>query len=234
MTSFNRRIALLTGASISALGVSALGLASPALAAPHDVAGTGTFAGASTATATLTICDIAATDPCFYGVYNTGAGLVAATVNSTATGRIVQADSGGTIELTLVNAVDSSAEIGAIASATGAANQTADANNTSALYQSATATTGDAINNVTNDGSLLIDAIANASASTGNAIADAYNYAGIWQYASVTAAGTGVAANNITNNGNYTAVASANATAPSRYRAGPGDTGIRPLPASDQ
>ena len=83
MKTTQRRIALLTGASISALGVSALGLASPAFAAPHDgLAGPTTVAGTSTTSSPITICDIAGANPCFYGVYNTGAGLVAATVNS--------------------------------------------------------------------------------------------------------------------------------------------------------
>ena len=220
MKTSHRRFALLTGASLTALGVTGLGVATPALAAPHDAftaADTGTYAGTSTATATLTICDIAATNPCFYGEYLTGSGAVTATVNSTATGRIAQADTGGTITLSLVNPAGSSAEIGAIAIATGAGNQTADANVTTALTQNASATTGDAVNTFTNDGSLLIDAVAVASASTGGADASAYNYAGAWQYATVALGGVGNASNSIVNNGTYTALASASAVAPSGF-----------------
>ena len=147
----------------------------------------------------------------------TGSGAVTATVNSTATGRIAQADTGGTITLSLVNPAGSSAEIGAIAIATGAGNQTADANVTTALTQNASATTGDAVNTFTNDGSLLIDAVAVASASTGGADASAYNYAGAWQYATVALGGVGNASNSIVNNGTYTALASASAVAPSGF-----------------
>jgi hypothetical protein len=61
MTTSHRRIALLTGASITALG-----LAMPAYAAPHDTLADGTYPGvadtnvpASAITETLVICEIA-------------------------------------------------------------------------------------------------------------------------------------------------------------------------------
>src|SRR5436190_16454299 len=44
MTTSHRRIALLTGASLTALGMTAL-TASPALAAPHDALADGTYTG---------------------------------------------------------------------------------------------------------------------------------------------------------------------------------------------
>ena len=122
MKTSHSRIALLTGASLSALGVTALGVASPAYAAPHDsLTGPVVNPGTSTSTTPIDICTIAAATPdCFFGVYDTGDGAAAALVNSTATGRIVQADTGPTIELTLNNAAGQSAEVGAIAVATGA------------------------------------------------------------------------------------------------------------------
>src|SRR3954469_4108864 len=68
MTTSHRRIALLTGASISALGVSSI-FAAPALAAPHDAPADGTYAGTSTTDHTVTICDLATdTGACFFGV----------------------------------------------------------------------------------------------------------------------------------------------------------------------
>src|SRR4051812_3273559 len=175
MKTSHRRMALLTGASLSALGVTALGIASPAMAAPHDVAGPGTNAGTSTTASPIDICTIAAaTANCFFGVYDTGIGAANAIVNSTATGRIVQADSGDTISLTLTNAAGQTAEVGAIASAIGAGAQVATASITSgAISQFATATTGSASNTIQNNGNLLVDAVAIAKSSGAGAIATA-------------------------------------------------------------
>src|SRR4051794_4411107 len=107
MTTSHRRIALLTGASLAALGIT-----SPALAAPHDGLADGTYAGADTTTDTVTICDLASTTDCFFGVIDsTGAPAI---VNSTASGLIRQHNALGDISLTLVNAGGDNAEIGAI------------------------------------------------------------------------------------------------------------------------
>src|SRR4051812_45750260 len=119
MTTTHRRIALLTGASISALGMSAL-VASPALAAPHDGTGTGgylaagTYTGIDTSAATLTICEIGTPDtpapnsPCFTGVIDT-TNPAFAQVNAPANGQIYQHDTGATVALDLIN--DGSAEV---------------------------------------------------------------------------------------------------------------------------
>ena len=125
MKTSHRRIALLTGASISALGVSSI-FATPAFAAPHDGATPGTFLADGTYTGidstadTLTICDIAVSpapdSPCFYGVIDTVSPAFA-TVNDTAHGQIYHHQTGGDITLDLIN--NGSAEVGAIAVATG-------------------------------------------------------------------------------------------------------------------
>ena len=100
-TTNSRRIALLTGASVAALGMSAL-TASPALAAPpHDAFGTGTAAGTDTTSDTVAICDLATNADCFFGVNATGAPAATANVNTTATGRILQHDAGATVTLSM-------------------------------------------------------------------------------------------------------------------------------------
>src|SRR5690242_3075547 len=110
MTTTQRRIALLTGASLATLGV-----ASPALAAPHSGLADGTYPGFSTSTSTVEICDLAtpAGSPCFYGMIDT-VPPAAATVPAFA---LSQFDTGATISLSMAN--NGSAEIGAIAIATG-------------------------------------------------------------------------------------------------------------------
>jgi len=89
-TTSHRRIALLTGASLAALGAT-----TPAFAAPHDLAANGTYAGTSVVdvtspfTDTITICSIATASPeCFLGVKNSGAATETSNVNSPATGEI--------------------------------------------------------------------------------------------------------------------------------------------------
>ena len=71
MKTSHRRIALLTGASLTALGLAA----TPAIAAPHDntTLADGVYPGASTTVDTIEICDIAtpAGSPCFFGVKDT-------------------------------------------------------------------------------------------------------------------------------------------------------------------
>src|ERR1044072_9973689 len=110
MTTTQRRIALLTGASLATLG-----LATPAFAAPHDTLPDGTYAGTDTTADTVTICDLAATpgSPCFFGVIDT-TNPGAATVNTTANGQIFQHDTAlGAVAISMTNAAGSHAEGGA-------------------------------------------------------------------------------------------------------------------------
>src|SRR5215203_1610590 len=81
MTTNHRRIALLAGASIAALGISA-----PVLAAPHDALADGTYPGATTTDDTIEICDLATPpgSPCFFGVIDTSGSNSVAVVNSIA------------------------------------------------------------------------------------------------------------------------------------------------------
>ena len=118
MTTSHRRIALLTGASISALGVSRF--PAPAFAAPHDGLVDGTYEGHGTTNHTVTICDIATNADCFFGVIDNTTG--SATVDTTVTGKIVQSDNGGDITLDMTNLAADSAEIGAIAGGAAAGN----------------------------------------------------------------------------------------------------------------
>ena len=117
MTTTHRRIALLTGASLSALGVSVLA-ATPALAAPHDdPASLGIHPGVATTSDIITICEIADNTACFFGSNQQSASPVLAVVNSVPTGQIRQAHLGNTT-LQLVNSDNgygSSAEVGAVA-----------------------------------------------------------------------------------------------------------------------
>src|SRR4051812_4843352 len=110
MKTSHRRIALLTGASISALGVSSI-FATPAFAAPHDGATVTPLASVNTTTGTLTICEISAdadtvpNSPCFYGDYEAGAPVE----NAATTLVIYQHDAGATVDLKLIN--NGSAEV---------------------------------------------------------------------------------------------------------------------------
>src|SRR5436190_8364271 len=165
MTTSHRRIALLTGASISALGVSSI-FATPAFAAPHDALVDGTYAGTDTTSDTVAICDLATNPECFFGVINTVGG--AAFVNSTANGEIYQHDGGGDVTLNMTNAAGSSAEVGAIAQGAVIAGASISG---IGIYQYVTS--GDnAVENFTNDGNLLIDASAQAGAFTAAAHID--------------------------------------------------------------
>src|SRR5690242_8484007 len=164
----SRRIALLTGASVAALGMSAL-TASPALAAPpHTAFGTGTAAGTDTTSSSVVICDLATNADCFFGVVDSGAAAATANVNAPANGQIYQHLGGPTVTLTMTNAAGDSAEVGAIALGTTAANATMD----QGIRQ--TATGGDLTLNLDNNGALLVDALAVATnAATPAAIAAA-------------------------------------------------------------
>ena len=180
MKTSHRRIALLTGASLTALGFAA----TPALAAPpHTALADGVYPGANTTVDTIEICDIATPpgSPCFFGVIDT-TNPAAALVNTTALGQIYQHDTATNVDLLLTNI--GSAEVGAVAIATntlGAA--TANATLSNAIQQSASATTGAANNTLDNDGSLYVDAFASAVGS-GAASANATNYDAISQVAS--------------------------------------------------
>src|SRR6185295_244561 len=203
MNTSHRRIALLTGASISALGVSSI-FAAPAFAAPHDTLADGTYTGIDTSTATLTICEIAAdadsvpNSPCFYGVIDTTGG--AATVTSSANGQIFQHDSGGAIALTLNN--EGSAEVGAIA-----ASSSVTANVFASVSNPILQTAGgvDVSLTINNDGPLLLDAVASANGLFATAHA---NIHGVGQ--NITYATT--ANIEFNNNDDMTVLASANAT----------------------
>ena len=181
MKTSNRRYTLLTGASISALGITGLGLASPALAAPHDTVTPGTYAGTNVTDNTapvdsdIVICDIATASPeCFLGVLATGTGVVSATVNSTANGQIELIGVGGAnaVDIAVLNPAGDSAEIGAVAIASESVGGLASANAQLTAAISVMGTGAAAVNvAVINDGTLLVDALAQASGN--NAIADA-------------------------------------------------------------
>ena len=199
MTSFSRRIALLTGSSIAVLGA-----ATPALAAPHDTLANGTYVGTASTASTIELCDIAVPpgSPCFFGVIDDGPSPSNAVVNSTLTGTVSQnpAAAGPGV---LTNA--GSAEIGAIAIATGAALATANATPSVGLVQ---IDTGAAVDlTIDNNGTLLIDAVASASATAGAANANA-NMLIVDQFAS-----GGDIALDLTNDGDLSILADADAVA---------------------
>jgi hypothetical protein len=201
MTTTQRRIALLTGASLATIG-----LASPAFAA--TVAGTAHVVGpAAVATDTLTICTTAGST-CSYGV----SGVPSAIVNSAATGRLSQSGSGGDVELLMINL--GNADIHALASDTAgaAATATAFASIDNAMSQVAnnTGAAGTAINNFTNSATLLVDAKATATAGL-NANASAYVDTALYQHAIAFAGGT--ASDNFVNSGAMTVSAAAVANA---------------------
>ena len=124
MKTLNGRFALLTGASISALGI-----AGPAFAAPHDallasttVAGTSVTDNTPPVDDTIVICDILSIGPdctngSFVGIFATGTGAVTANVTSTTNGQVELFGAGGagTVDIAVINAAGDSAEIGAVA-----------------------------------------------------------------------------------------------------------------------
>jgi len=184
MTTSYRRITLLAGASITAIG-----LASPALAAPHDGLPQGTYTHPDSpsvtntpgvdVTDTLEIC-LVVDEPCFFGEIDGvtgGPGVATASTSQV----IVQEATGDDINIDITNA--GSAEIGAFAYSTGGAANTANATLKSGIYQTA-AGTGNVTADIDNNGTLLIDA--NAFASGGAAVANAYVTDGILQRATST------------------------------------------------
>ena len=175
MKTSHRRIALLTGASISALGIATPALADPRYPdpAPHDTVSNGahpgdnsTFVGPGAMTNTITICDIADNPECFLGVKNAGAGSRSATVNSVATGQIEQwvFAATGPVTIAVTNATGDSAEIGAVAIANGGY-AFADLNTAISQYASGN---DDITIVLDNNGSLLIDALAVSTAGDAN------------------------------------------------------------------
>ena len=123
MTTTQRRIALLTGASLSALGVSVL-TATPALAAPHNEVADGIYSGTNTTADIIPICAIADDPECFFGEKLTGSGTVGVVVASTSEGQIYQHDIVGRPNWSSPTsqpraAPNNSAEVGAVAISTG-------------------------------------------------------------------------------------------------------------------
>ena len=178
MTTLNRRIALLTGASLAALGMATPALADPRYPglAPHDGVADGTYAGINETAPpyvdTIDICLIPTAVNCFVGVKQTGAGNQTATVNSVATGQIEQwaPFAPTTVDFNIIVGAGDSAEIGAVAIATAGGDAAASLN--TAISQTASGGSADQFLSVTNDGALLIDALAVATGGTW-AIADA-------------------------------------------------------------
>ena len=190
MRNLHRRLALLTGVSVSALGI-----ASPAFAATNP--GIDHSISAASVNDALTIC--LAADNCEFGTTASGAGTVSAVVNSVASGEIRQVGTatgaGGDVVLDMLN--DGAAAISAIATASAAAGHaSAVADVASAIVQSGFAP-GDATLDLTNNGTLLIHAAASASGT--QALAAASVNGAIHQFAEST--GTGNASASITNTG---------------------------------
>jgi len=181
----SKRIAFLTGVSISSLAS-----AVPAFAATTVSPGISHIVGPAAVVAdTLTICDIG--DICFFGVEATNSPAAFAAVNSVATGRIEQRGSGGDVDLLMVNFGD--AEIGAHATATGLTAASADADIFTAVYQLGIGT-GDVLLELANEATLLVHAAANASAAdTAQAFGAIIN--GIVQRADADAAAAAILTN---------------------------------------
>jgi hypothetical protein len=206
MKTSHRNIALLTGASISALG-----LAMPSYAAV--VTSDPGINSAPAASANLVICnlDVDEDNPdCLFGTDATGASPATAIVDTVAEGQILQIEAGAVADITLGLTNDGDAEIYAHASATPVAGvAVATAEITIAIWQSAVVP-GTPTLNFDNNGNLLIDAIAVAAAAD-TATANATVGTGIFQHAEST--GAGDAFTNFTNDGTLSVVASASATA---------------------
>ena len=205
MTTTQRRIALLTGASLATLGLAAV----PAYAAPpHSALPDGTYPGTLSVDPTIEICDLATPpgSPCFFGVIDTTGAASTANINSFVAGQIEQVATG-----TISIANNGTAEHGAIAAAlNGAGSATATANAPAFIRQLG----GGASPNLTivNNGNWLFDvsAVASATGVTGSAFANAHLNAALNQ----TAVGTNVAIG-LTNNATMTVVAAAHAVAAS-------------------
>src|SRR3982750_160696 len=219
MTTTQRRIALLTGASLATLVTAVPAYAAPGTTAPHSNLADGVYPGGATAADTVEICDLATPpgSPCFFGVIDTTGPTSTALVNLFANGQINQAAGPGTA--TLSN--NGTAEFGAIASAVnGAGNATATATAGNVAWQQGF---GSTVNyTIDNEGRLIFDAVANASATgaAGSAVANAHltGSAGgvLFQQGIAT---TGDATLHFTNAGTLTLAAIAHATAPSNASA---------------
>ena len=214
MTTSHRRITLLSGASLAALGFASPAFADPHYpgAAPHDAAtatgvhpGTSITYAAGTAQDTIDICAIADNPACFLGVKNEGAGAQVSLVNSTPTGQInlFAPAATDTVDLNVTVATGDSAEIGAIAISTVAGD--ADATLVTAISMTASGNDDIALT-VTNNGNLLIDALAVATDTVAAAVATASVTYGIYQNATSTG---GDVINSVVNNGNLTIAATA-------------------------
>jgi hypothetical protein len=196
MTTSHRRIALLTGASISALG-----LAFPA----HAAVVTNPAPPTQNAVTddTLEICAIG--DTCVYGVEAEDTGSVSATVNSNLTGEVQQYGVGTTAGIDLLAVNDGDATIHAVAVATGAGAQTANARVSTAISQTATGS-GPVSLTIDNNGPLAIEALATATGDDASAIA--YINTAIYQFGSSTGGDVSLAiTNDSTLNVNIAAVA---------------------------
>ena len=202
MTTTQRRIALLTGASLATLVTSVPAFAATEPSTPINNTG-------PSVTDSETICvDLSPDSPdCLFGVSNTGTGLVTSTVNSPATGQLQYTNTatgvGGDVTATLTG--DATATVSAFASATGLG-----ANTANAAVSTGIQFRGTAPDQVTltfdNEAPTAINAIANATGATANAGAQVA--VGMLEFGS----GADVTLN-ATNNASFTALASANATA---------------------
>jgi hypothetical protein len=178
MTTSQRRITLLAGASISALGLSSPALADPwyPTPAPHDNVANGTYAGTNVVVApgdgvdTIVICDIAtdgdpAATSCFFGEKDEGAGprgaFAANVITQDATGQTTPVD------LEVLNAAGDVAEIGAVAIST---DDDAQALLLGGIRQYATGD-DDIVITLDNEGTLLINALAVSYATDADAVA---------------------------------------------------------------
>ena len=156
-----QRVALLAGVSISTLGLS-----SPAFAEIIVNPGIGHVDTTDPVQDNLVICERAPgvpTSPCVYGVQATGTGSVSAVVNGVETGRIEQIGISlvGDAQLEIIS--DGMAEIAAHATASarsGLAQASASIND--AIFQAGSAP-GNVTIDLTNEGTLLIDAAATAN-----------------------------------------------------------------------
>jgi hypothetical protein len=212
MTTNQRRIALLTGASIAALGIAGPAFAAPRFpaAAPHDAASNGTNAGTnvlvnpSNPVDEIVICEIGAPDPdpCFFGDVESGDPSQTASAGNVISQTVTAATD--EVNLDIVNDAADSAEIGAVAMANKSGDAFADLTN--AIQQSVLGADDDVSATVTNNGTLLIDALAVSVQTANNATAYATLAGGIGQYASSTG---GAVSLSVVNDGYMTIAATA-------------------------
>ncbi len=203
MTTTQRRIALLTGASLTTLGVAA-----PAAAATTNNPGILHVVVGPSPTDTLTICLAAGT--CDFGIDASGSGLVQSNPAGGGGNNIAQAVNGTTASATGTIVNHGNAEIDAHATASGAGSQTAQAHVVTGIFQRVTAVT-DALAIDLNDGTLTIDASANAHSTNSAALASATLNWGIGAQRAVSTS-VGNASALLTNEGTLGISANAHAT----------------------